>query len=136
LGGDISEISYIQQQITVNASFPYLAYWHWIASQKTTCGADVGGVTVNGGWFDTYNLCVSTNTGGWVKHVVNLSSYVGQTITIQIRAETNSDDTFNSNLFVDDVSLQSTPTLTEQGVPIGNPEKGINLPKPGYLLGR
>ena len=136
LGGDISEISYIQQQITVNASFPYLAYWHWIASQKTTCGADVGGVTVNGGWFETYNLCVSTNTGGWVKHVVNLSSYVGQTITIQIRAETNSDDTFNSNLFVDDVSLQSTPTLTEQGVPLGNPEKGINLPKPGYLLGR
>lgn len=107
LGGGNDEVSYIEQQVTVSNSTPYLAYWHWIASEDI-CGYDFGSVRVNGTVIDEYDLCSSSNTGGWVHHVVNLSAYVGQTINFQIRSET--DASLNSNLFVDDVSFQATAT--------------------------
>jgi hypothetical protein len=115
LGGAPDEIAFIQQQATVPAGAPYLAYWHWIASQDI-CGYDFGGVIINSSnVVNVYDLCSSQNTGGWVKHVVNLSAYAGQTVLLQIRAET--DDSLNSNLFIDDVSFQSTPTILETAGP-------------------
>jgi hypothetical protein len=114
LGGEYDDVSYVQQSVGVPASTPYLAYWHWIASQDT-CGWDFGGVLVNGSVVDVYNLCTSANTGGWVKHVVNLSAYANQNITLQIRAET--DSSYNSNLFVDDVAFQASPALDALDAP-------------------
>ena len=126
LGGDNNEIAYIEQQVTVPAGSPYLAYWHWIDSEDF-CGYDFGGVLVNGTVVDGYDLCSSENTGGWVKYVVDLSAYQGQSVALQIRAET--DPSGNSNLFVDDVAFQSSPTR-EQGAdqPPFDGEPGI--PKP------
>jgi hypothetical protein len=72
-------------------------------------------VLVNSTTVDVYNLCSSQNTGGWVKHVVNLSAYSGQSVTLQIRVETNSD--LNSNLFVDDVAFQSSPAAALESGP-------------------
>lgn len=112
LGGDHNEISYTQQQVTVPASSPYLSYWHWIASEDW-CGYDFGGVIINSTVVDVYNLCSSTNTGGWVKHVVNLSAYAGQSVSLQIRAET--DSSLNSNLFVDDASFQTSASSVKNG---------------------
>ncbi len=112
LGGDYDDTSYVLQQVTIPASRPYLTYWHWIASADG-CGYDFGGVIVNSTVVDTYDLCTSANTGGWVKHVVNLSAYAGQSVSFQIRVETDSSE--NSNLFVDDVSLQSTTALLAGG---------------------
>ena len=43
LGGDYDDISYVQQQVTISPSTPYLVYYHWIASEDT-CGFDFGGV--------------------------------------------------------------------------------------------
>ncbi len=131
LGGDYNEISSIQQQLTLDPATPYLAYWHWIASAETTCGNDFGGVMVNGAWLDKYNLCESTNTGGWVKHVVNLSAYAGQTITFQIRGE--ADAALNSNLFIDDVALQSTASLLGSEQSLGQAAPGETLLKPQSL---
>jgi hypothetical protein len=108
LGGDYNDISYVQQNVGVSLSAPYLAYWQWIASADS-CGFDYGGVLVNGTPVNVYNLCSSANTGGWVKHVVNLSAYAGQNVVLQIRVETNGSN--NSNLFVDDVAFQSSPAL-------------------------
>jgi hypothetical protein len=105
LGGDYDEISYIQQQITVPADRPYLSYYHWINSVDY-CGYDFGGVLVNGVVIESYNLCNDTNTGGWVKKVVNLSAYAGQSVAIQIRAEC--DSSYNSNLFIDQVAFQAS----------------------------
>jgi hypothetical protein len=106
LGGEDNEVSSIEQQVTVSAGSPYLAYWHWIASADD-CGYDFAYVVVNGSQIvDSYSLCTSSSTGGWVKHVVNLSAYAGQTVLLQIRTET--DSFLNSNLFVDDVSFQAT----------------------------
>jgi hypothetical protein len=105
LGGDYDEISYIQQQVAISSSTPYLVYWQWIASEDS-CSYDFGGVLINGMVVDEYSLCETNNTGGWVTHSVNLGSYAGQSVSLQIRAET--DSIFNSNLFIDDVSLQAS----------------------------
>jgi hypothetical protein len=111
LGGDFDEISYVQQQVTISAGAPYLVYWHWIDSVDI-CGWDYGGVMINGSPEDVYDLCTDTNTGSWVKHSVDLSAYAGQSVTVQIRAETDSSG--ETNLFVDDVSLQASPSASRQ----------------------
>jgi len=105
LGGYPEEISIIAQQVTVPSVAPYLTYWHWIASEDV-CGYDYGRVVVNNIEVDSYNLCISQNTGGWVKHVVYLGAYSNQSVNLQILAET--DDLLNSHLLVDDVSFETT----------------------------
>ena len=105
-GGDDNEVCYIEQQTLVPAGAPYFRYWHWIASQDY-CGYDFAYVRVNGVTEDQYSLCSANNTNGWAMHVVNLSAYANQCVTVQIRVTT--DSSLNSNLFIDDVAFQSTP---------------------------
>jgi peptidyl-Lys metalloendopeptidase len=133
LGGDYDEISYVQQQVTISAGAPYLVYWHWIASEDL-CGYDFGGVLVNGSVVDVYDLCSSANTGGWVKHSVNLSAYIGQSVMVQIRSET--DSVLNSNLFVDDVSLQASAASGQNNPFVPNWDAANVLGKPGIILER
>ena len=71
-----------------------------------SCGFDFAKIMVNGNIVHQYDLCINSNTNGWAKHVVNLGAYVGQTVNLQIRTET--DSSANSNLFLDDISLQPT----------------------------
>jgi hypothetical protein len=131
LGGEYDDISFVQQQVTISAGAPYLVYWHWIASSDA-CGYDFGGVLVNSTVVDVYNLCSSANTGGWVKHSVNLGAYVGQSIMLQIRAET--DSSLNSNLFVDDVSLAASGTASGQLIPLNLKPDILSIRiKPGLL---
>lgn len=111
LGGDYDDISYVQQQVTVPAGAPYLAYWHWIASQDV-CGYDFARVRINGANVHSYNLCSSANTNGWVKKVVNLGAYVNQSVTLQVRVET--DGSLNSNLFLDDFAFQATAAASDE----------------------
>jgi hypothetical protein len=114
LGGDHNDISFIQQQVTVPPSSPRFTYWHWIASgDLCILDVDVAGVIVNGAQVvDRYDLCQSQSTEGWIEHTVNLSAYAGQSISLQIRVET--DSSFNSNLFVDDVSFQASASSIER----------------------
>jgi len=105
LGGANDEIAYIQQQVTIPSITPWLVYWHWIDSDEN-CGNDFGEVLINGNLEDWYYLCNTTSTGGWVTHSVNLSAYGGQSVKLQIGAETDSSNI--SNLYVDDVSLQAS----------------------------
>ena len=86
-----------------------LSYWNWIASEDV-CGDDydIGSVRINGTIVQEIELCEANNTGGWVKRNVDVSAYAGQTVTIQIRVET--DDSLNSNFFVDDVTLDTIAT--------------------------
>lgn len=111
LGGANSETSYVQQQITVPTSGTYLSYWHWIDSGDA-CGFDFAYVKANGTTVHTYDLCSSTDTGGWVQKTVNLASYSGQTVTV--RVEVTTDSSLVSNLFVDDFSFQAAPAGAEE----------------------
>jgi hypothetical protein len=124
LGGGVNEVSHVQQPVTIPAGAPYLAYYHWIASEDS-CSFDFVRVLVNGAEEDSYDLCITANTGGWVRHTVNLSAYAGQTVTLQIRAET--DGSLNSNLFVDDVSFAATASSVEPLVPLApNPLNSLS----------
>jgi C1A family cysteine protease/predicted secreted protein len=131
LGGADDETSYVEQQVTISSSAPYLVYWHWIASDDT-CGYDFGGVLINGTAVDSYNLCSANNTSGWVTHSVNLSAYAGQSVTLQIRAET--DSSVNSNLFVDDVSLQATAASAGINAFVRNLDAYAGQSKSGLIL--
>jgi hypothetical protein len=105
LGEYDDETSIIGQQVTVPSGRPYLIYWHWIVSDDE-CGYDVGGVGVNGKAADTYWLCGPTETGGWVRRVIDLRAYTGQSILIEIMAA--NDESYSSDLFIDDMSFQSS----------------------------
>ncbi len=76
---DYDEISYIVQQVSVPNDLPYMSYWHWIVSSDE-CGKDIAEVLVNEVVVETYSLCSANNTGGWVKKVVDLNAYAGDTV--------------------------------------------------------
>jgi len=113
LGGQNSELTSLQQEITIAANSPYLAYWHWIGSNDI-CGYDKATILINNTSIHEHNLCSTTNTNGWVKQVVNLSSYAGQTVTLRLQAQ--NDSSFNSNFFLDDVAFQGAATLTSNEI--------------------
>lgn len=102
LGGIADETSYIQQQVTVPNGNAMLSFYQIIGSEDT-CGQDVASVQINGTVLRSYELCSSTSSTVWTLQQVDLSAYAGQSVLLQIRAETNS--SLNSNYFVDDVSL-------------------------------
>lgn len=103
LGGDTLETSVIQQEVTLPAGAPVLAYWHWISS-KYSCSYDVARVRINGVVVNQYALCSDTDTGGWAPHTVSLAAYAGQTVMLGIEAQTSS--ITDSVLLIDDVTFQ------------------------------
>lgn len=108
LGGDDNETSAISQQVTIPANAPYLSYWQWIASADL-CGYDRLDVRVNGSTRQTYYLCELNETNGWAQVSVNLSDYAGQKVNLEFRVVT--DESLNSNLFIDDVVFQGNPAV-------------------------
>lgn len=119
LGGDYDYVSYVSQDVAIPGGSTTLIYWNWIASEDT-CGFDLGGVLINGTPIQVIELCEDTSTDEWVKRTVDLSGYAGQTVALQIRAET--DGVLNSNFFVDDVMLELTPDATPVPTPKPTPE--------------
>jgi hypothetical protein len=113
LGGNRGEVSYIGQHIPIPKNLPYMTYRHWIDSEGE-CGNAVGEVFVNWDLVQEYPLCYTNNTGGWVKRVVDLHAYAGNSAYIVIRAVCDIAD--YSYLFIDHVSFESTPA--ENGVAI------------------
>jgi hypothetical protein len=101
-GGD-GYIAYISQTVDIPASHPVLSFWEWIDSEDF-CGWDYGSVLVNDAEVTTFDLCEDNNTGGWVESTLDLSAYAGQTVDLEFLVTT--DDSFISNLFVDDVTLE------------------------------
>lgn len=129
LGGDDDEISYVEQEVTVPSSQPYLAYYYLIDSGDL-CGFDFGGVLVNDTVVEQYDLCGDSSMTSYGRRVVNLTAYVGQTVMLQIRAET--DGSAVSNLLVDDVSFASSATAVA-----GNPATAASgLLKTASALGQ
>lgn len=120
LGGDHNEVSSISQSLQVPTGSPYLAYWHWINSADA-CGKDTARVLLDNTQVDAYELCATRNTGGWTRHVVDLSAHTDRTVTLQITAVT--DGAGISNLYVDDIWFQSSLTA-----PSGPPAPGELVP--------
>jgi uncharacterized repeat protein (TIGR01451 family) len=104
LGGANWEISSLTQDVTVPSGNPTLTYWIYLASQESTCSGDIGKVMVNGSNLESFYLCTSTNTGGWVQHSFDLSTFAGMNVTIEFYASLNGAN--NSNFFLDDVAIE------------------------------
>jgi hypothetical protein len=85
-------------------------------------------VVIDGSVVDQYNLCVSKDTGGWVKHVVDLGTYAGRSVKLRIGVETNS--VLKSSLFVDDVSFQSGASTRQSDSISFDPDDGPSASGP------
>ena len=116
LGGDDNETSQLWQTITISASAPYLHFWYWVASDEGACNNDYFHVSAYYNEIYTLGLCEVTETSGWVHKVLNLSSYVGTNKTVQFCVTTNG--SLNSNLFLDDVSMSASATMSDSQ-PVG-----------------
>jgi hypothetical protein len=116
LGGDYDEISLIEQVVDLPAQNAVLTFWLWIASEDQ-CGKDYGVLAVDDATA-TFDLCTAANTEGWALLTADLGDFSGQTVSLMIAAVT--DDSLNSNLFVDDVSLGGGPAgLFQVYAPLG-----------------
>ena len=104
LGGDDSETASITQTVAITAEASTLSFWEWISSVDD-CQHDFGKIRINNIDEYIFSLCVQTNTKGWVNRTLDLGAYAGQDIALQFLVETD-DDGLNSNLFIDDVSLE------------------------------
>lgn len=104
LGGVHEEIAYILQSVAVPSDISRLRYWYWIGSEDI-CGYDFAWLKINDTDLQTYDLCESTNSGGWIQQTVDISAYAGTTISLQFRVET--DVSLISNFLVDDIILLS-----------------------------
>ncbi len=116
LGGLHNEVAYIEQQVTVAASKPYLSFWHIIASEEPSCGPDFGRVLIGGDVVALYELCAGNETGGWTKQVINLKAYKGQTVNLRFRILTDGSD--YSSWYLDTVGFQASGSLSEQPQPV------------------
>jgi hypothetical protein len=117
LGGQRSEIAFVQQVVTVPPEAPILEFWIMIKSGDD-CGYDFGGVVIEDRVVEQFDLCRSMATTEWQHRQINLSAYRGSTISLELRAET--DGFLDSTLLVDDVSFVSITdaynTATHNGV--------------------
>jgi serine protease len=109
LGGDANETSQISQTVTIPAGRSILHFWLYTASEDT-CGYDAFGVFIGSDVVYSQWVCDSNDTNGWVHKTVDLTSYAGQTKEIKFLA--GLDSALNSNVWVDDVSLEATTSLS------------------------
>ena len=107
VGNALTETASLQQTVLIPPGASYLGYWQWIVSGEAACYFDVATVWVNDTVVDSYGLCASDSTLGWVQHTVNLSAYAGSTVMLKFQVQT--DKTVDSNLFLDDLAFQSGP---------------------------
>ena len=111
LGGFDNETSTISQIVNIPSGLSYLHYWYWIMSEDE-CGYDDFRVKMGATTVKTQNLCTSTNTYGWVHTSINLSAYVNVPLTLKFEAVTGS--ILISNIFLDDIYLASTATVSPE----------------------
>jgi len=106
LGGENDESAYIQRHLWVPDNTPYLQYWYWIDSMDA-CDFDFGQVCIDDTTIKAYELCLVNKTDGWLQETLDLRSYAGLTVTLNISVTT--DWAIPSSLFVDDLIFVATP---------------------------
>ncbi|MHB8193321.1 MAG: S8 family serine peptidase [Bellilinea sp.] len=110
LGGDDEEISFISQTVTIPAGRSILHYWFASGSQESDCGSDVFRIYAGSTILFSEGQCDLNETNAWIHRTLDLTAYTGTTQTIKFYIST--DSLFNSNVFVDDISLEASTTLS------------------------
>jgi hypothetical protein len=104
-GGDTSYTDTQYQQVTIspNATVVTFRYYYYIYTQESSGIAyDLLYVRISGNLLATYSNLDDT-ASSWVLVNFDLSSYIGQTITISFSSSNDISDV--TNFFIDDVSL-------------------------------
>lgn len=132
LGGDDSELSFIQRNIFLPADKPFIAHRYYVYSVDPVCASnlfsdftvatqfrfgdattlnnlqsDVGGLIISdGNTTATYvlDLCAETATSGWGTIVYDTSAFGGRVVNIQFK--TISDSQATSGFFIDDIVVK------------------------------
>lgn len=138
LGGAYDEASLLDQIFVVPANATRLAYYLWIASSDV-CNAeyDIGGLIMDddGNLTDTdvldaYMLCDDNSTAGWIRREVDVTRYAGKEVLLTFAAFT--DSVLNSNMFIDDVQLNTAPlqSISAEPFPLLSPiPSRLELPR-------
>jgi len=126
LGGAPNQANELKQVIELPPDYDdlRLRYLYWAASEEddSGCGNDVAKVYFDGGGSNplkSYELCTKTNTfhpakqHGWVREIIDVSSFKGQTVALSFYTKLNGQK--NSNFFIDMVQLCSN----DAGAPVG-----------------
>ncbi len=109
LGGEDGEISRLSQTIAVSSGSHYLHFWYWVGSEDF-CDYDHFSVKINELEKFQTTLCSDNSTFSWVERVLNLESYSGT--TVKLLFEVITDSSLNSNVFLDDVGMSFSSTVT------------------------
>lgn len=138
LGGSDDEQASITQPLLI-PNDATLTYWTWRASQETSCTSedDVAGVVLNFGYgmsevVDSFPLCGATNTGGWVRRTVDLTPY--DVRVVELIFVIGTDSTLNSNWFIDDVALGTSPGPTATPAPTDPPSNQCDASYPTVCI--
>jgi hypothetical protein len=103
LGAYDNEVATLSQSgLTIDDSAHILWLWYSIYSEDD-CGYDYGYLKVNSNILVTWDLCAPYMTDTWHALALDLSAYVGQTVTLSFSVTTDQD--WRSDLLIDDVAL-------------------------------
>ncbi len=122
LGGAKEELAYMEQTVTIPSGRSYLHFWHWLYSWNDQCTTDRALLLVGGETVKTYVLCEDENTPGWMEQVVDLSAYVGQSVSLRFSIETTENP---SSWYVDDVSFKVSAATADVS-PFAAPVPGMS----------
>ena len=158
LGGIDDEQAVLSQEIVLSGAAATLSFHYWIDSADQ-CGYDSARVSIEvsdqqshagsagpsaaASELIEYDLCTSTDTGGWVQASFELDEAVGQTVRLIFAVTT--DSSLVSSLFLDNVRIEvsggGTPTATPSGTPTAAPSgtptatpTGTPTPTPQILI--
>ena len=107
LGGYPEEVAVLTQRILIPAERSILHYWIWIGSVDI-CAYDQFLIYVDTDLVHEELLCYDNNTNGWVHRTLDLSAYAN--LTVDLKFAIGVDETFNSNVFLDDISIEASAT--------------------------
>ncbi len=122
LGGWYNENSKISQTVKVWPHGRYLHYWYWINSEDT-CGNAYFEIKIDETTVATKQLCAAQNSSDWIEDVVDLSAFLGSTVTISF--EGMSGASVISSMLLDDISLSDSLTYSSPGLIRKNKNIGI-----------
>lgn len=113
LGGAANQVNEIKQSLALPAEYSHigLRYYYWLYSEEDACNNDLARVLLNGTQIKEYQLCKQNSTykpgavDGWVRPILDLSLYGGQTVMLSFWSELNGSK--NSNFLLDLVQLCS-----------------------------
>jgi hypothetical protein len=101
----------LAQDVTISSGRPYLHIWILVESEDERCGEDYFVLKLDSNPHAYFDLCKTTNTGGWVQLETDLSPYSGKTVNMIFEVIT--DTSYVSIIIMDDVSMSKTSFLTD-----------------------